>query len=128
MEVLAEARGPGEDNVCCKLVRSLYGTRDAALNWSPNYMRALEGMGFVKGASSTCTSWHPVRCIAPAVHGDDCVSEGELDDLKWMGRQPKSHVQLKTEIIGAHKFGKGGNVDKPYHALETWRPALGAGP
>ena len=35
--------GPGK---CAKLLKSLYGTRDAATNWSKAYTEILEKMGF----------------------------------------------------------------------------------
>ena len=42
-----------QPGMCAKLNKSLYGTRDAALNWSQAYSEVLEGMGFVKGAVVT---------------------------------------------------------------------------
>ena len=38
--------------MCTKLKKSLYGTRDAALNWSQAYSEVLEKIGFVEGKSS----------------------------------------------------------------------------
>ena len=47
-----------EPGMCAKLKKSLYGTRDAALNWSQAYSEVLEGLGFVKGALSLCSFYH----------------------------------------------------------------------
>ena len=45
-----------EDGDCCGMLKkSLYGTRDAALNWSLEYTRVILLLGFVKGSSSPCT-------------------------------------------------------------------------
>ena len=46
-----EALGPGEECLCGRLERSLYGTRDAALNLSIAYTNMLLPIGFEKGAS-----------------------------------------------------------------------------
>ena len=46
VELPPERAQPG---MCAKLHKSLYGTRDAALNWAQAYSEVLSGMGFVKG-------------------------------------------------------------------------------
>ena len=47
-----------QPGICAKLHKSLYGTRDAALNWAQAYSEVLEGMGFVRGQSSPCSFFH----------------------------------------------------------------------
>ena len=37
-----------------KLMKSMYGTRDAAQNWGETYTRYLEEIGFRKGVTSPC--------------------------------------------------------------------------
>ena len=71
MALPPEALGPGEGDLCGKLVRSLYGTRDAAANWADKYTDVLLGLGFSKGDSSPCTFFHVERSIRLTVHGDD---------------------------------------------------------
>ena len=34
---------PGDENKCAKLLMSMYGTRDAALNWAMGYTGTLRG-------------------------------------------------------------------------------------
>ena len=46
VELPPERAQPG---MCSKCHKSLYDTRDAALNWAQAYSEVLEGMGFVKG-------------------------------------------------------------------------------
>ena len=51
-----EDRGPGEEGLCGILRKSLYGTRDAAYNWTEAYTRFLvEKLGFEKGITSPCS-------------------------------------------------------------------------
>ena len=50
-----DARWPGEEDMVGRLERSLCSTGDAALNWSLNYTKVLEDIGFAKGASSPGT-------------------------------------------------------------------------
>ena len=100
VELPPEAPGPGEDGMCGKLLQSLYGTRDAAANWAQAYTKVLLDMGFVKGASSPCTFYHPGRDICLAVHGDDFVSAGTLRNLQWLDGKFKASFEIKTEILG----------------------------
>ena len=65
VELPPEQAQPG---MCAKLHKSLYGTRDAALNWSQAYSEVFEGMGFVKGRSSPCSFYHELW-IRLVVHG-----------------------------------------------------------
>mgnify|MGYP003324710779 CR=1 FL=1 len=66
---------PAKRNICVELPRedltdsdlrhdkvghlrmSLYGTRDAASNWTQAYTNVLTGMGFTNGQASPCSFW-----------------------------------------------------------------------
>ena len=92
---------PGEEDMCGLLLKSLYGTRDAAANWAEAYTRVLtEELGFAKGESSPCSFHHADRDIKVVVHGDDFVSEGPKANLLWMDKAMRKHFELKTEILG----------------------------
>ena len=95
-----EDRLEGEEDQCALLLQSLYGTRDAAFNWTSAYTNALESIGFVKGASSPCSFRHEKKCINVVVHGDDFMSEGEAHNLKWFDVELSKHFELKTEVLG----------------------------
>ena len=63
--------------MCGILRKSLYGTRDAAYNWTEAYTRLLvEKLGFEKGITSPCSLDHRQRKIKVVVRGDDFGSEG----------------------------------------------------
>ena len=95
---------PGEENICGLLERSLYGTRDAAYNWTQTYTRVLcEHLGFQKGASSPCSFFHEQRQIHLVIHGDDFCIEGDAAELKKLNTGLSSHFQLKTEVLGPDK-------------------------
>ena len=40
--------------MCGKLLKSMYGTRDAAQNWGAAYKEFMKSMGFRSGVSSPC--------------------------------------------------------------------------
>ena len=96
-----EDRGPGEEGLCGILRKSLYGTRDAAFNWTEAYTRFLvEKLGFEKGITSPRSFYHRQRKIKVAVHGDVFVSEGFKKELIWTDKALGKEFSIKTEILG----------------------------
>ncbi len=68
-----------------KLNKSMYGTRDASLNWENEYIRFMESVGFIRGLSGPCLFYHPGKDIRAVVYGDDftlLASEEQLDSSK----------------------------------------------
>ena len=43
-----------EEGMCGRLLKSMYGTRDAAQNWENGYSDFLEGAAFQRGISTPC--------------------------------------------------------------------------
>ena len=66
----------GDEFKVGKLNLSLYGTRDAAPNWSRTYTEFLTEIGFDVGACSPCNFYNKVRDMALTVHGDDFTVTG----------------------------------------------------
>ena len=54
IEVPEEDQVEGEGDVVGELQLSLYGTRDAAVNWSNTYTKFLKDSGFEQGRGSPC--------------------------------------------------------------------------
>ena len=88
-----------KDNVG-RLNLSLYGTREAALNWQDEVAEHLTGIGFVRGSASSCIYHHPERSVATLVHGDDYASTGAEEDLKWLKGELEGRFEIKTTMIG----------------------------
>ena len=100
IELPDEERGDGT-NVGL-LRKSLYGTRDAALNWANTYCNVLVNkLGFRKGSSSPCSFYHAARGLKLAVHGDDFVIEGQLKELLTLREQLAKEFEIKWEILGS---------------------------
>eukprot|EP00973_Karenia_brevis_P014077 1913401-Karenia_brevis.AAC.1 len=84
IEIPDEDQEPGDKDKVGKLNLSLYGTRDAAQNWSEEVAKCMEAIGFKKGLSSACNFHHRIRDISTTVHGDDFTSTGTGKDLQWL--------------------------------------------
>ena len=77
VELPSEIRKPGEDKVG-KLLKSLYGTRDAASNWEKTIRKVMESFGFICSMGTPCNFYHPTRNLRCTVHGDDFVTLGPI--------------------------------------------------
>ena len=65
-----------EEGVCAKLVKAMYGARDAAHNWEHTYRKAHDELGFQVGRASPCVMYNPHRELRLLVHGDDFCGIG----------------------------------------------------
>jgi hypothetical protein len=83
------------DGKCGKLKKSLYGTRDAAQNWMDAYTKAMEDMGFRRGAASPCAFWNARREIRTVVHGDDFTTLGHEEQLDWFKKEMEKRFECK---------------------------------
>ena len=84
IDIPEEDREPGDEGMVGCLQLSLYGTRDAAMNWAREYTSKLESWGFRKGSSSPCNFYHPAKDVSVTVHGDDFTSAGTESSLMWL--------------------------------------------
>ena len=83
-----------------KLVRCMYGTRDAGAIWEGCYTSCLVDMGFIQGAASPCCFNHPEWGVSVVVHGDDFTALGTphgLDKYE-QGMQKRFECKLKGRL------------------------------
>ena len=110
VELPLEDQSPG---MCGKLLKSMYGTRDAAQNWGMAYTDFMESIGFVKGKSSPCTFYNQKRELRCVVHGDDFTTVGSKKDLDWF----KKELENKYELKEAARLGPASTDDKEGRVL-----------
>ena len=120
-----EDKNDGEEEMCGRLNYSMYGTRDAAQNWFDAYSQQLVSIGFKKGLASPCTFYHQQRGIRTYVHGDDYVSVGQTNQLKWLQAQLETNYQVKTQMFGPGE-GQLKQV-KSLNRIVTWDHKRGLG-
>ena len=68
-------------NMVGKLVRCMYGTRDAGAIWENCYTKCLLDLGFEQGVASPCSFTHAEWGVSVVVHGDDFTALGTPDGL-----------------------------------------------
>lgn len=92
---------PPEDAVPGKVGlrgKSLFGTCDAALNWTTAYTRVLvDKLGFKQRRSTPCSFFDPELKVRTVVHGDDFASE----------RAQRESQENGQDVEGALRAGDG---------------------
>ena len=68
----------GDGHRCGKLMMSMYGTTDAALNWALEYGDTLKAAGYEQGKANPCLFYPRELGVSVMVHRYDFVAVGEL--------------------------------------------------
>ena len=110
VEIPIEYRNEGDEKMVGRLELSLYGTRDAARNWSEEYTTSLKQWGFHVGRSSPCNFRHKERDITMTVHGDDFAVTASTPQSEWLKSKMKSKYDIKMDILG-HDEGQEKEVE-----------------
>ena len=83
-----------------KLVRSLYGTRDAPLAWLTVVKSDMKELGFKECKVTNGVFTHPGRNLRVVVHVDDFLLSGEGHHLTWFRDQLSKKYEFKVQVAG----------------------------
>ena len=72
----------------------MYGTRAAASSWAKEYGSKLKEWGFKRGKSTPCVFEHEERDLKIMVHGDDFVTLGLEEQIKWFHESMQSTYEV----------------------------------
>ena len=97
---LPPEEGVDTSKFCARLNFSLYGTRDAPLNWHRTYRDHLLGLGFRQSRVSPCVFWHRDRRLRVLIHGDDYVCGGPRSQVAWFQKELSRKFKIKAEVLG----------------------------
>ena len=100
MAIPEEDIGLGKAIICRLLRYSLYGSRDAAQNWQAHGTKTMNGLGFASGASNPCMFYGAEWGLRSFVHGDDLVTTGSPQALKWFGGASRKAFALTSALLG----------------------------
>ena len=84
-----------QEGTCGKLLKALYGTRDAAQNWEHAYIDFMTEAGFTNGTASPCVFYHRERNIRAVVHGDDFTVLAQERQLDWFRERIAARFEVK---------------------------------
>ena len=100
MKLPAEDMEEGDEGLCGRLRVSMYGTRDAALNWAMEYAETLRVAGFKQGVANPCLFHLAGKNVTIMVHGDDFAAVGDEGDLVDVEKALADKYKIKTERLG----------------------------
>ena len=83
-----------------KLVKALYGTRDAPLAWLTVVKGDMKEMGFEECKVTSGVFTHPERDLRAVVHIDDFLVPGESHQLQWFHDHLAKKYELKVQVAG----------------------------
>ena len=83
-----------------KLVRALYGTRDAPLAWLTVVKSDMSEMGFKECKVTNGVFTHPERDLRVVAHVDDFLLSGESHQLEWFRDHLALKYELKVSVVG----------------------------
>ena len=86
---------------------SLYGTRDAAMNWQEEVAREMRKLGFQRGRYNPCLYYHAARNLKTFLHGDDFATVGTRDGVTWLKEALEKRFEIKTDCISLAAAGVG---------------------
>ena len=101
VELPSEGKTASDGDVVGRLKRSLYGTRDAPLNWELTIRKIMIKLGFTQGKSNPCIYYHEKRDLRTVVHGDDFTTAGSYENIKWLHESlGKEWMVVERGILG----------------------------
>ena len=86
-----------KEGKCAKLLKSMYGTQDAAHIWQADYTNVLENGGFKIGKGSTAEFYHPEQDMKMLVHGGNFLALGDEAAHPNLEKMLKQKYGLRIE-------------------------------
>ena len=86
---------------------SLYGTRDAAMNWAEEVAKEMRKLGFQRGRYNPCLYYHEARNLMTFLHGDDFATVGTRQEVIWFKDALEKRFEIKSECVGLADIGVG---------------------
>lgn len=88
--------------MCGKLLKSMYGTLEASLNWEEEYVRFMLSIGFISEQSSPCWFNHPGKDIRAVVYGDSSELNIILTGVRCRLKELTYAIDFKARL-GPHE-------------------------
>ena len=75
----------------------IYGEKSSAVRWENTIAPWLEEpeQGFIRGENERCIFWHPERDLTICLYVDDCLIDGDEDDIKWFLERINTRFKCK---------------------------------
>ena len=96
-----------KEGVCCLLLRSIYGLRDAGMNFEMLTRQVMDKLDFNCGLWTHCVFVHREKDMQAYVYGDNFVIKGVRRELYDFFEHLKFHMWAKSEGVLGPDRGQG---------------------
>ena len=83
------------------LCQSLYGTRDAAINFQNEVKRMMQRIGFLQSKYNASLYFNPTSGVRVLVHGDDFVAVGDRAEIAAFRKLVANRFTVKDKLDGS---------------------------
>ena len=80
---------------------SLYGTRDAAVNFQREVSKLMRNLGFEQSKFNSSLYQHKKDDVKVLVHGDDFVASGGRSKILRFQKQLATRFTIKSKVVGS---------------------------
>ena len=87
------------------LQMSLYGTRDAAVNFQREVTKLMVRLGFNQAKYNASLFYHPRTEVSVMVHGDDFIATGKRNHIANFRKSIAGRFTVKDKVIGSRRAG-----------------------
>ena len=115
--------GDRQEGYCGRLLKSVYGTRDAAAIWEKSYSHLLVSAGFVKSAAFPTCFYNEALDVRILVHGDDFVVLGDSQGQHETEQLLRSQYDLRVD--GAMGPGESKQEFTVLNRIVSYDPSTG---
>ena len=97
-----------------QLRMSMYGTRDAAMDWAEEVAKEMRKPGFQRGRNNPCLYYHEARNLRTLLHGDDFATVGTREGVNWFKPSLEKRFEIKSSCVGPAAAGaSSGGIGTP---------------
>ena len=83
-----------------RLVKAMYGTRDAPQVWQTEVRKTMQEMGFEALVSTPCVYYHKEMDVRIVAHVDDMLCTGPKENLKKVHEDLEKKFKMKGQTLG----------------------------
>ena len=100
MELPQEDPRSSDPNLVARLIKSLYGTRDAPQLWAKHVGKTLRGLGYTETKGAPGVYYHKEKDVEITLHVDDFLVVGEEEHLMELKAALEKVYKLKGKVLG----------------------------
>ena len=100
IELPPKAKVEGDGDCIGRLLKAMYGTREAPMSWQEHVAEFLMNLGFTRVCGQPCIYRHAKHDVALAVHVDVFLMVGDLKQIEWARDEILKTFECTSKTLG----------------------------